>query len=294
MTKTKRRYWDSSAKYVLLLPSIAVFIILSFFPLIYSFIYSLSDWNMSSPNPPRFVGLNNYIKMFSDYNFWVSLKVTFLFIAGVIIGELILGLILALLLNREFKGKSFIRTIFIMPVMITPVVVGIIWRLLYNPDMGVLNYIFGFIGISPKIWLGTASSALISVIFTDIWEWTPMVALIILSGLHSIPTDPIEAGKIDGASPFQVFRYIIFPLLKPTFLVALIIRTIDAFKIFDVIYVLTGGGPGMGTEVLSIYSYRQGFRFFKMGYASATTILMIGIIAIICVFYMKSIRQLEY
>ncbi|MCX6262419.1 MAG: sugar ABC transporter permease [Bacteroidia bacterium] len=158
MTKPKRRPWEYSAKYILLLPSMAVFVILSFYPLIYSFIFSLTDWNMSSPNPPRFVGVENYVRMiFRDSNFWLSLKATFLFIGGIILGELILGLGLALLLNREFKGKNIVRTIFIMPVMITPVVVGIIWRLLYNPDMGILNYILGYLGISPKIWLGTVS-----------------------------------------------------------------------------------------------------------------------------------------
>ncbi len=287
-------FWERSAKYVLLLPCILVFILLTIFPITYSFILSLTDSNLANPNPPQFIGLNNYVRLLvGDPNFWFSLRVTLLFIGGVIICELLLGLGLALLLNREFVGKSLVRTIFIIPTMITPVVVGIIWRLLYNPDMGMLNYFLSLLGVSPKIWLGTSSLALISIIIADVWEWTPMVALIILSGLYALPQDPFEAAKIDGASSIQLFRYVTLPLLRPVFAVALIMRTIDAFKVFDVVYILTGGGPGLATEMLSVYGYHQGFRFFNMGYASSISFFMVFVIAIICNFYLKVIRSTE-
>jgi multiple sugar transport system permease protein len=197
------------------------------------------------------------------------------------------------LLLHQITGKiiGFLRTTLIIPTIMTPVVVGLIWRLMYNPDMGMLNYFLALFGFPTVNWTGMPGTALPSVIIADIWEWTPFMALIMLAGLQALPQEPFEAALVDGASAWQSFRYITLPFLAPTMLVAFLIRLMDAFKTFDLVFVLTQGGPGMSTEILNYYTYRYGFKFFHLGYASALSWLLVVVITIISMILVKRIRS---
>ncbi len=200
---------------------------------------------------------------------------------GTVAIETLLGLGIALLLNDEFRGRGAVRTIIVFPLMISPVVVGLIWRFMYNTDRGMLNYFLHLLGIDIVDWLGRQATALPAVMLADIWEWTPFIALILMAALQALPDEPFEAALIDGANSWQMFRYLTYPMIRPALMVAILIRTMDAFKIFDTIYVLTLGGPGVSTQVIGLYTYKWGFKFFQMGYASALSYLMILMLVIV-------------
>jgi len=268
---------------ILLLPTIVLLLLLSLFPMFFSLWLSFNQWNLGDRTATwHFVGLKNYATIFStDPFFWSAVKVSLIFVGGTVAIQTVLGLGIALLLNDEFRGRGVIRTIIILPLMISPVVVGLIWRFMYNTDRGVINYLLYLLGIGPVDWLGRQATGMPAVMLADIWEWTPFVALIIMAALQALPNEPFEAALIDGASSWQMFRYITFPMIRPALMVAIIIRTVDAFKVFDLIYVLTLGGPGVSTQVLGLYTYKWGFKFFQMGYASALSYLMVILLVII-------------
>jgi len=285
----KRRYvW-----LFFLAPTVAVLISIVIFPLFFSLSLSFHNWNIIKTGGWNWVGVNNYRTiLFQDPYFRSSLKVTLLYLAGTVPLQFGLGLIVALILYR-ITGKiiGFLRTFLIIPTTMTPVVVGMIWRLMYNPDLGILNYFLTLFGFSPVNWVGMPETALPSVMMADIWEWTPFMALILLAGLQSLPQEPFEAAFVDGASSWQTFRYITLPLLSPAMLVALLIRLMDSFKTFDLIFVLTQGGPGMSTEILNYYTYRYGFKFFHLGYASALSWLLLAVVTIISMVMIRVIRS---
>jgi len=194
---------------------------------------------------------------------------------------------MALCLSKKIAGQSIIRTLFLIPLMLVPVVVAMVWKMLYHPSYGVINYLLSEVSFARINWLADKSVALYSVIITDIWEWTPLMFLILLSGILSLPEDPFEAAEIDGASKTQLFLYITLPLLKSIIAVALLIRVIDAFKLFDIIWVLTQGGPGISTETLSYYTYLKGFKHFDMGYAAALSFVLLGIVILMTTLFLK-------
>ncbi len=274
-------------------PAVLVLLSLVIFPMLFSLTLSFHDWNAIRAKDWKWAGLNNYKTiLFEDPYFRTSAKVTVLYLLGTVPTQFVLGLIVALLLN-QITGKiiGFLRTTLIIPTIMTPVVVGLIWRLMYNPDMGMLNYFLTSFGFSPVNWTGMPGTALPSVMMADIWEWTPFMALIMLAGLQALPQEPFEAARVDGASFWQSFRYITLPFLAPTMLVALLIRLMDAFKTFDLVFVLTQGGPGMSTEILNYYTYRYGFKFFHLGYASALSWLLVVAVTIISMILVKRIRS---
>ncbi len=268
-----------------LAPVIIILISIVIFPLIFSLSLSFHEWNVIRGKEWTWIGLENYKTIFLyDPYFRSTLKVTFLYLLGTVPLQFALGLAVALILNRiTTKIIGFLRTTLIVPTTMTPVVVGIIWRLMYNPDLGMLNYFLTLFGFPPINWVGKPETALPSVMMADIWEWTPFMALILLAGLQALPQDSFEAAIVDGASSWQIFRYITLPLLTPIMMVALLIRIMDSFKTFDLIFVLTQGGPGMSTEVLNYYTYRYGFKFFHMGYASALSWLVLVIVTVISI-----------
>lgn len=274
-------------------PAVLVLLSLVIFPMLFSLTLSFHDWNAIRAKEWKWAGLNNYKTiLFEDPYFRTSAKVTVLYLLGTVPVQFLLGLIVALLLH-QITGKviGFLRTTLIIPTIMTPVVVGLIWRLMYNPDVGMLNYFLTSFGFSPVNWTGMPGTALPSVMMADIWEWTPFMALIMLAGLQALPQEPFEAALVDGASAWQSFRYITLPFLAPTMLVALLIRLMDAFKTFDLVFVLTQGGPGMSTEILNYYTYRYGFKFFHLGYASALSWLLVIVITIISMILVKRIRS---
>ena len=195
--------------------------------------------------------------------------------------ELALGLAIALYFNRAFKGSELVQAIYIIPFAATPVAVALIWRIMLNPEIGVLNYFLTSLGLPPSLWVSSEHMVIPSLMMVDVWKWTPMITLIVLAGLKSLPNDPYEAAVIDGASPLKIFWYITLPLIRPVLVAALMLRSLDNLKEFDMLYTITQGGPGIASETLYLYSYNVGFNFFKAGYGSA---LMVVVFLIVLVF----------
>lgn len=285
----RRRYiW-----FFFLAPTLVALISIVVFPLVFSLSLSFHDWNIIRAKGWSWTGIGNYRAiLFEDSYFRSAFKVTLFYLAGTVSLQFGLGLLVALILHRiTEKIIGFLRTALIVPITMTPVIVGMIWRLMYNPDLGMLNYFLAWFRLSPVNWTGMPGTALPSVMMADIWEWTPFVALILLAGLQALPQEPFEAALVDGASSWQTFRYVTLPLLSPVMLVALLIRLMDSFKTFDLIFVLTQGGPGMSTEVLNYYTYRYGFKFFHLGYASALSWLLLVVVTIISIVLVRIIQS---
>jgi len=275
-------------------PAFIVLFVILIYPLGYSFWLSFHEWTLRGFRKGiPFIGFENYIDLFSNPEFLKSLRITFIFVIVAIAIEMILGMGIALLLDHDLKGKGFMRSIILIPMMCTNVVIGLTWRLLFNYEFGLVNYYLGRLGLGPVNWLSDTSVALPAVIIVDVWNTTSFVALLLLAGLQALPEEPYEAATIDGASSWQLFVYLTIPFLRPTILVVLLWRFIDTFRIFDVIYLLTAGGPARATETVSIYVYRNGFQFFNLGYASASSYIMIFFMLIIGAILARIIGRIE-
>lgn len=283
---------EKSLAFFLVVPAVAMLGLLTLYPFGFMIYLSVIRWKASLAYLPKtFVGISHFIRLFQDEFFWSAIGVTFHFVGVVILIEFFFGLALALVLNREIRGRDVIRSLFLLPMMLAPVAVGLIWRFILNDEVGILNYFFSVLGLPPQAWLGDVRTALAAIILVDIWQWTPFVILVLLAGLQSLPSEPFEAARVDGASPVQMFRFVTLPLLKPVILIVLLFRTIDAYRVFDKIYIMTYGGPQTATETLSLYVYRNGFRHYDMGYTAALSILMLVIIIAISQGYLKFIPQ---
>ncbi len=277
-----------------ILPAFLVLGVILLYPLGYSFWLSFHQWLLRTfRQGVPFIGFENYIKVFSNADFLNSLRVTFTFVIFAIAIEFVLGMGLALLLNHDLKGKGFIRSMILLPMMCTNVVIGLTWRLLLNYEFGLVNYYLSVLGLNRVEWLSKPSVAMPAILMVDVWNTTSFVALLLLSGLQALPEEPYEAARIDGASGWQTFIYLTLPLLRQTILVALLWRVIDTFRIFDVIYLLTAGGPARATETVSIYVYRYGFQSFNLGYASAASYIMILIMLVIAAILARSMGRIE-
>lgn len=275
-------------------PAFIVLFVILIYPLGYSFWLSFHEWTLRGFRKGiPFIGFENYIDLFSNPEFLKSLRITFIFVIVAIAIEMILGMGIALLLDHDLKGKGFMRSIILIPMMCTNVVIGLTWRLLFNYEFGLVNYYLGRLSLGPVNWLSDTSVALPAVIIVDVWNTTSFVALLLLAGLQALPEEPYEAATIDGASSWQLFVYLTVPFLRPTILVVLLWRFIDTFRIFDVIYLLTAGGPARATETVSIYVYRNGFQFFNLGYASASSYIMIFFMLIIGAILARIIGRIE-
>jgi multiple sugar transport system permease protein len=237
---------------------------------------STQVWNPGSP--PEYVGLDNYTELATNGRFLESIWRTFYFTALSVILPLITGTFSAVVFHRNFPLRGLLRGIFILPMMATPVAIALVWTMMFHPQLGVLNYLLSFVGIPPQLWVYSANTVIPALVLVEVWHWTPLVALIVLGGLAALPAEPYEAAMIDGASRWQSFRHITFPLVLPFIVVAAIIRTIDALKTFDTIFVITQGGPGVASETISLHLYMQAFAFNHVGYASALVIVFFGII----------------
>jgi len=236
-------------------------------------------------------GLGHYAALPADTLFTSGLSNTLIFAVAAVSGQMILGFFLALLVSRTWRGRVLYRAIFLLPILVPGIVIGAIWKLMYNFDFGVINQMSGLLGFAPLDWLGQRSTALLAVIVVDIWHWTPFCFLLLLAGLESLPRDVYEAAHVDGAKWWQELRYVTLPLMLPTILVTLVFRLIVAFKVFDEVYLLTGGGPGMATEVLSFTIYRRFFTEDRMGYGSAISVLALFVIALLIVVALAAARR---
>jgi multiple sugar transport system permease protein len=277
--------------YVLLIPALFVLVSLIMFPFGYNLWQSLYEYNLVYPKDLSFQGAGNYLKiLLKDDIFWHSLKVTGYFTGGSLLLELLLGLGVALLLNEEFRGRNLIRVLLMLPMVATPVAVSYMWRIMYNPILGIINYFLRVFHLPQWAGIFDASTTMPSLIIVDVWQWTPFMALIILAGLMSLPREPLEAAEVDGASFLQSFWYVTLPVLKPVIFIAVLLRAIDLFKTFDIIYALTGGGPGRISETLNIYIYLTAFRTLEMGYASALTLIALAVIIGLCTVLIRVAR----
>ena len=273
-----------------LAPSFLIIILICAFPLIYSIYMSFFSWELASPLPKRFIGVENYLNIFQDSRFWFSLLRS-IYIVGIgAILQMVLGFSLGILLNREFKGRNILTSFFLIPVVISPVVIAFMWKMIYSEQYGPLNYILNVVFYLKSVpWLSNTSVALLSIVIANSWEWFPLILLVTMGGLQNIPDDYIHAAQIDGASGWQITRWIIIPLLAPVLLTITLIRVIEDFKLFDLIYVLTHGGPGMSTETLNYLTYLKGFKFFSFGYSSALSILQMIVVIGIAALLVKKI-----
>ncbi|MFC2077103.1 carbohydrate ABC transporter permease, partial [candidate division KSB1 bacterium] len=223
------------------------------------------NYVLTAPGDIGLVGLDNYIRIFSDPGFWRSFHITLTYAFSVVVIELGLGLAVAMMLNNSFAGVQVLRSLLIVPMMIPPIVSALMWKVILLPtDQGILNYFLGFLGIEPIAWLGGTSTALISLIIIDVWIFSPFAILIFLAGLQSLPKEPFEAARVDGASGWFIFRKLTIPMLTPCIILITLFRLIDSLKIFDTIYATTKGGPAGATNTLHIQSYYQAIRWFNM------------------------------
>lgn len=259
-----------------IVPAAVVVLAVIIFPWIFTFYVSAHDWHLGGER--RWVGFDNYIKLFSDSRFGGAMLRTLFYTVLAVVFPMILGLVAALAFNRKFPLRGLARTIFILPMMATPVAVALVWTMTFHPQLGVLNWLLAQMGLPPSMWVYSTSTVIPTLVMIEVWHWTPLVMLLILGGLASLPVDPYEAAKIDGANGWQAFRHITLPLLMPFIVVALIIRCIDALKAFDTIYVITQGGPGSASETINIFLYLQAFAFYNVGYASAVVVVFFIII----------------
>jgi multiple sugar transport system permease protein len=285
MMATRRRpsRWSGGRRFALLTvaPATIILIVLSVFPLLYSLRLSFTDQQLLSLVPPRFIGLANYAELLQDNLFWSSLGVTAAFALSVVTVQLGVGLALALALYRLPRYQQFIATLLLIPSILSSSVASFQWRSLFDYSSGPLNYFLGLLHLPLLSWTADPRLALPSLLLVDFWQWTPFVTLLLLAGLHALPASVFEAARVDGSSSWQILRYQTLPLLRRVIAITVILRLIGAFKVFDIIYVLTAGGPGSATESLAFYNYVQGFRYFSVGYSAAMSYVSVIIVIVL-------------
>jgi len=279
--------------YIFLAPAVVIMALALLYPLGYMVYGSFRDWSPSQPiGESEFVGLKNYFSLWNDPNFHESVMVTLKFAVAVVSIEMLIGVGLALLLDRNLRGMSLLRTLFILPMMIAPVVVGLIWKYMYHPTLGVFNDVLRAVGLEPVEWLG--QHALLSVIIADIWQWTPFIFILALAALQSLPRSALEAARIDGASAWQQIIHIKLPLMMPVLIVTCILRLIDAFKVLEVILVMTAGGPGLSTEIMALRISRTATEFRELGVAAAMSNYLLMMLLVLTVLMLAYTRWVEY
>jgi multiple sugar transport system permease protein len=277
-------------KFLFIGPAVVWILAFTIFPLLYALYTSLYSFRYGQRF--GFTGLENFARLFSDSNLLSSLRITLTFVVGTVTVEMVLGVALALLLSREIRGSNVIRGVATLPLFATPVAVGYLAITLYYERNGPLNSLIRALGGENIPWLSDPSWALVAVILVDIWQWTPFVFLITLAGLQSLPSELYDAARVDGASAAQNFRFLTLPLLAPLLWLILLLRMVEAFRVFDIPVSLTLGGPGRATEVYSLYTYRTAMRFFDHGYAAAQGILLLVIVMFIVTLIFTRVRGL--
>lgn len=285
---------NRASPYMFIAPAVVIMFMALIYPLGYMIWGSFRDWDPSQTiGEAEFIGLKNYVTLWNDPNFLESLSVTLRFAFLCVSAEMVIGVGLALLLDRNIRGMSVLRTMFILPMMIAPVVVGLMWRYMYHPTVGTFNRFLEDIGLPKVDWLG--QNALTSVIIADIWQWTPFIFILALAALQSLPRSALEAAKIDGATAWQQIWHIKIPLMMPVLIVTALLRLIDAFKVLEVILVLTEGGPGLSTEILALRISRTATEFRELGEAAAMSnyLLMILMLLTVSMFAFNKLQEIR-
>ncbi|UZF95903.1 sugar ABC transporter permease (plasmid) [Bosea sp. NBC_00550] len=264
-----------------ILPALVATVAIIVFPWIFTIWMSFHEWKIGGAK--TWVGLRNYIDLASNQRFLESMWHTAYFTVLAVLLPLVAGTFAAVIFNRRFPLRGLLRTIFIMPMMATPVAIALVWTMMFHPQLGVLNYLLSVVGIPPSEWVFARSTVIPSLALVEVWLWTPFVMIIVLGGLAAVPEEPYESARLDGATQWQMFRYITFPLVLPFIAVAGVMRTIDAVKAFEVIYVISSGGPGTASETINLYLYSQAFAYYNVGTASTVVVVFFAIILLLSV-----------
>ena len=258
------------------------------FPWAFTLWMSVNRWTLGQSR--SFAGMENYLRLAVDQRFWESLFHTLTYTFLSVAAPMILGTVAALIFDARFPLRGLLRGVFVMPMMATPVAVALVWTMMFHPQLGVLNYLLSLVGIPPQEWIFNANTVIPSLVAVETWQWTPLVMLIVLGGLASVPREPFESAEIDGANAWQQFRYLTLPMIAPFLMIAVIIRTIDALKSFDIIYAMTQGGPGTASETINIYLYNTAFSYYDIGYGSAMAVIFFIVIVALS-FILLMLRQ---
>lgn len=287
---TRRHNHNLLAALQFLAIPVSFLLVMSIWPLVYSVWVSLYRFNLFTPDNTRFTGLGNFAAILQDEVFWHSLTVTAEITAVAIALQLVIGLIMAVLVDRHPIGGGVLRTLLIAPILMSPILVGLMWRYMYEPEIGVINYFLRAVGIKPVLWISQATPALWAIVIVSIWQWTPFFFLVLLAGIKNIAPEVDEAAQLDGCTLPQRLYYVVLPLLKPLVMVVLLFRLIDTLKDFALVYIMTFGGPGRATYMLSFYAWMQGFNNYEMGYASAVAIVIVILINIVVALVLRYFR----
>src|SRR3954469_15881352 len=274
------------------LPALIVVLAVIVFPWVFTIWMSLHEWKVGAPT--TFVGLANYWRMPRDPRFVEAVWHTLVYTALSVILPLVFGTLAAVVFHQKFPLRGFLRGLFIMPMMATPVAIALVWTMMFHPQLGVLNYLLSLAGIPPQLWVFDPATVIPSLVLVETWQWTPLVMLIVLGGLAAIPAEPYESALIDGASIWQVFRYITLPLITPFLFIAAMIRMIDAVKSFDIIYAITQGGPGTASETINLYLYSVAFAYYDIGYGSAIAVVFFVLIVALAAALLVMRRRLQW
>lgn len=274
----------------LTLPAIVVMLATVVYPLIWALKISFLSSNSILTGKNEFVGFSNYLNVLASDEFSNAMVNTLAFVVVTVVMELLIGLLISVTLNRRLRGNKIFAMLFSLPLMMAPIVAGFIWRWLFADQYGIINYLLSFLGIENHLWFATPFWAKSSVLIANLWQTTPFVILVLYAALSNIPDEINEAASIDGAGGFGLFRRITLPLLKPAILLVLVIRIADAFRIYDLVYILTGGGPGNATNVLNTFIYRKSFSDFQFGQGSAASIIITLIIMVVSYFSFRLMR----
>jgi multiple sugar transport system permease protein len=283
MRNYARRYW------LFAIPAAVVVVAVILGPWLFTLVMSVNAWKVSGN--VYFVGLANYEHLFSDPRFLWAVARTLYFTTASVILPVVIGIWAAVCFARKFRLRGAARTLFILPMMATPVAIALVWTMMFHPQLGVLNYLLTSVGLPPSSWVYSADTVIPTLVMVETWQWTPLVMLIVLGGISSLPIDPYEAAVIDGATAWQMFRYITLPLVWPFVVVAGVMRIIDALKAFDTIFVITNGGPGTASETINMLLYQTAFGYYDLGYASAMVVVFFALIMLLSLILLRTRQQ---
>jgi multiple sugar transport system permease protein len=268
--------WRPPSYWPFVLPALIVVLAVIIFPWVFTIWMSFHEWKVGSPT--TFIGFANFLRLPADPRFVEAVGHTLSYSALSVVLPLVLGTFAAVIFHNKFPGRGILRALFIMPMMATPVAIALVWTMMFHPQLGVLNYLLSLVGLPPQLWVFHPATVIPSLVLVETWQWTPLVMLIVLGGIAALPTEPYESAQIDGATTWQMFRYITLPLIMPFLFIAAMIRCIDAVKSFDIIFAITQGGPGTASETINIYLYSVAFVYYDLGYASAIALVFFALI----------------
>jgi multiple sugar transport system permease protein len=289
----RQGFVERNLRWIFPLPAVVFVLVLMVFPVCYTFFMSFTDWSLTSGRSMKFTGFGSYVAILREPRFLQALGRTFIFTFSAVLSETILGIALALILNRSFAGKNAVKLILLLPLVATPVAIGIVFNLFYDPTIGILNFILSRLHLPQSGWVSAPETVMQSLILVDIWQWTPMITIICLAGLAGLSTEPYESAMVDGATKPQVLFRITLPMLMPTILTAVILRMVDALKTYDIIYAMTGGGPGYASETLNIMAFKYSFEYFRMGQSAVILVILFAIVLVFSLLVMKMRKAMD-